>query len=75
MTPQPPSRQPSLEQLVAIAERVGRLLHDVELAFPENPQGTYPSEVEMTLRLAYTTVLRAVKQERQSEQEMGRVAA
>jgi hypothetical protein len=59
--------QPTLAQAEAVRDRLARLLHDVELAFPENGAGTYPSEVEMTLRLAYTTAARAARQLREEQ--------
>lgn len=52
------------EWLDDVHREIGRLLWKVEERFGDNPPGTYPSEVEMTLRLAWTAAGRAGKQMR-----------
>lgn len=55
----------SPEWLDELRLKLARLLADAEERFGENSHGTYPTEVEMTLRIALTTVDRAGKAARE----------
>lgn len=56
----------TLEAADALHEELGRLLWKVENLMGENAAGTYPTEVEMTLRLAWLTAGRAASQMREA---------
>jgi hypothetical protein len=47
------------EFLHEMTETLGPLLYRAEMLEGDNPEGTYPSEILMTLRIAYITALRA----------------
>lgn len=48
------------EQLVKLRDELQRLLYLAELAEPNQPEGAYPSETLMALRLAWSAAMRAV---------------
>ena len=60
MTAESQSRQGNVtaEWLETVRSRLTLLLCEVEETFGENGAGTYPSEIEMTLRLACNAVSR-----------------
>ena len=53
--------KPTDDQLQDWQRRLSKLLSEVELAHGENPQGTYPSEIEMAVYAAHGAVCREVK--------------
>jgi hypothetical protein len=58
------------DYLDEVARRLGSLLAQVEETFGDNPEGTYPSEVEMSLRLAWLAACRGARQRRQIEEDL-----
>jgi hypothetical protein len=49
------------DQFERLHRELGKLLYSAELIEPDNPEGTYPPEWLLTLRLAWVSAGRAVK--------------